>query len=59
MLPTIDVESEGQAVHVDSFPRPRSLEYLPSPHSVHAADPFIGLKLPAGHDLQAPPSGPV
>ena len=59
MLPANDVESEGHIVHVDSFLCPRSLEYLPTPHSVHAADPLIGLKLPAGHDLQAPPSGPV
>ena len=59
MLPASDVDSEGHAKHVDSLLCPRSVEYLPTPHSVHATDPFVGLKVPAAHEIQAEPSGPV
>jgi hypothetical protein len=33
--------------------------YLPCEHSVHAAEPFVSLKPPASHAVQATPSGPV
>ena len=55
-LPTGELESDGQAVHVAAF---TAVEYVPVPQFVHSAVPVDVLYFPATQSAQGPPSGPV
>ena len=58
-LPSGECVYAGHWLHVDSEISHVSVEYLPSEHSEHGADPFTSLYVPATHAAQAIPSGPV
>ena len=58
-LPAPENVCTGQSLHVDSELSPMSVEYLPSEHSEHGAEPFTSLYAPAMHAAHAAPSGPV
>ena len=59
MLPTPENVCAGQSLHVDSEIWAVSVEYLPSEHSEHGAEPFTSLYVPAMHAAHCIPSGPV
>ena len=49
----------GHMMHASSEMLAVLFKYLPLAHSRHGVDPLISLKVPAGHSMHAPPSGPV
>jgi hypothetical protein len=49
----------GQIEHVEAVFAAGSPEYVPSPQSVHNADPIASFHCPASHALHALPSAPV
>eukprot|EP00961_Rhodomonas_salina_P050834 682598-Rhodomonas_salina.1 len=55
VLPFSEVDSLGQDPHSDP---PGPSRYVPTSHSTHAPDPFVGLYLPALHAVHAAPSPP-
>jgi hypothetical protein len=57
-LPAGELEFDGQAMHIELAEAPTAVEYVPAPHSVHAADPVAVLYFPAAHVAQLPPAGP-
>jgi hypothetical protein len=58
-LPAGELDSDGQATHVELANFFASVEYLPVPQSVHTADPVNGLYFPATQSVHVPPFGPV
>ncbi len=58
-LPTGEMESCGQALHVELAEAPTGVEYFPASQSVHASDPVEVLYFPATHAVHVFPSGPV
>ena len=58
-LPSAECVYAGHWLHVDSSISPVPVEYVPSEHSEHGADPFTSLYVPAIHAAHATPSGPV
>ena len=58
-LPTPENACAGQSLHVESEIWAVAVEYLPSPHREHGAEPFTSLYLPAMHATHCIPSGPV
>jgi len=59
LLPTSDVDGEGQIAHVFSNMAAEVVEYLPAPQSMQAALPTPVLYLPAPQSTHVPPSSPV
>jgi hypothetical protein len=59
VLPASELDSDGQARHVELALFFTSVEYLPVPQSVHTADPVDALYFPATQSAHVPPSGPV
>jgi hypothetical protein len=57
-LPAGELEFDGQSLHVELAEAPKSVEYVPVPQYVHAADPVNALYCPASHGVQVPPAGP-
>ena len=49
----------AQFVHAPIDVAPLDAECLPASHCVHSAEPNADLYLPAAHDSQVPPSGPL
>ena len=58
MLPAPEYEYAGQSLHVDADVAAEAVPYFPAEHSVHAADPFTSLKLPAVHAVHLLVSAP-
>ena len=57
VLETADVVDDvAGSTHVDADVAAVSSLYFPTGHSVHAADPFTSLKLPAAQAPHPPPS---
>lgn len=52
-------EGAGQKVHADIDVAAIALEYVPLSHTAHALEPLTLLYLPAIHETQSVPSGPV
>ena len=51
MLPAPEYEYAGQSLHADADVAAEAVPYVPARHSVHAADPFTSLKLPAAQEV--------
>ena len=54
-----DTVPAGQVRQVDALVAPVEAEYVPAPHGVQVALPVAILYVPATHDEQTPPSGPL
>ena len=50
------VDGDETCMHVDADVAAVASLYFPASHSVHAADPFTSLKLPAAQAPHPPPS---
>ncbi len=59
VLPLGEFENVGQLTHEISAEAPGIVEYVPTPQSVHDAEPVVDFHVPAAHVLHVPPSGPV
>jgi hypothetical protein len=57
-LPAVELEFDGQALHVELVEAPTAAEYVPAPQSVQVAVPVNVLYFPATHAVHGPPSGP-
>ena len=54
VLPTSELEFDGQTLHVEFAEAPTAVEYVPAPQSVHRAVPVNALYLPATHAIHGP-----
>ena len=59
MLPAGEVDSSVHAVQAPSAEEAVAMLYLPTPQSVHGAEPAASLYFPAAHPRHVPPLSPV
>ena len=56
LVAAAEVDDDVGSTHNDADVAAEAVPYVPAEHSVHAADPFTSLKLPAAQAPHPPPS---